>query len=214
MKPVERDREVSGESCRLDCEQGDSAKLGMGQKGGGRRRNAPRGQKKREGGGLLEDARQVAGRPALLACMQTGLGWALRLLLFLFWLLLRVSRMRARARWSVWVRGKVSLGDGEDTGRCHDADEECQQACRLIEVIPHCDSRYGLSSSYEVTPIRAVGSTTVEGMVMSGRKNGGERNPTNERRGQSNAVWPVRVRFRRRKSWRGWQGTPCPGHEI
>ena len=31
------------------------------------------------------------------------------------------------------------------------------------------------------------GSTTVEGMVMSGRKNGGEGNSTNERRGQSNA---------------------------
>lgn len=93
---------------------------GLGQKGGGRERNAPRGQKKKEGGGLLEDARQVAARPALLACMQTGLGLALRLLL----LLLRVLRMQARAGWSVWVRGKVSLGDGEDTGRCHDADEE------------------------------------------------------------------------------------------
>lgn len=49
--------------------------------------------------------------------------------------------------------GEPSVGDGEDRNKFHDAGENWQQACRLTEVIPRRDSRRGLSSSYEFTPI-------------------------------------------------------------
>jgi len=107
-----------------------------------------------------------------------------------------------------------SLGDGEDTGKRHEADEDCQRACRLTtKVIPRRDSRRGLSLNCEVTPMRRVGSTAMEETVVSGRKIGGEGNSTNERRGQSKAVLASPWSISTTESGRGWQGPPCTGHE-
>lgn len=117
-------RKYPGEAGRLDCEQGDGARLGMGQKGGGRQKDAPRRQKEKEGGGLLEECTPSSSEAGTVGCMQAGLGVgrghdccsspSL--------LPLRVQRMEATAAWRARVASELSPGDSEDTDRCRDAD--------------------------------------------------------------------------------------------
>lgn len=113
----------------LDCEQSESARLGTGQKSGGREKDAPRKQRKGKAVGLLEDARQVAARPALLAASRQEAPT---------WIAAPAAAclMPAGMGRPMWAFDEPSLGGGESKGRCHEADENCQRACRLTEVIP------------------------------------------------------------------------------
>lgn len=163
---------------------------GPGQKGGGRERDYPTRTKETGRRWASRRCMPSSSEAGTVGCVQAGLGWA-RLLAAAYSCCCVSDACRARAGWGGCVVRPVSETAKTQT--------DVMMPMRIVngarEVIPHCDSRSGLSSSYKVTPICSLGSTTAKGMAMSGRENGGGSNSTNGRAGQSNAVWQARVGF-------------------